>query len=276
MAKQRGTRLNGLYRAFYMVLACASVICGATWNASASDIDLGRYRLTFSEEFLDLSVSANGPGTKWIAHTPWGGDFGDAQFVDPREGFPFTVSNGVLRIEARRDADGKWQSGLLASVDSSGVGFSQQYGYFEARAKLPRGKGLWPAFWLNSVLPKGSDQPGVEVDVLEHYGHFPQHFESVINIWYPDKTKNYSHRQVHDVPAGSLYDEFRLYGVSVESEWIVVYLDRKEIWRVRTPPEHKNKLMILVNLAMGSGWPIDEAPNPSYMYVDYIRAYALR
>ena len=80
-------------------------------------IDLCAFVPTFSEEFDTLSVSPWGEnGSRWIAHTPWHGDFGDAAFADPRPGFPFRVRAGILEIEARKDADGKWQSGLLASV----------------------------------------------------------------------------------------------------------------------------------------------------------------
>ena len=100
-------------------------------------LDLSGYRMTFNEDFHNLDVSAWGPGTRWIAHTPWNGDFGDARFADPVPGFPFTVNDGRLRIEARRGEDGKWSAGLLASTDPSGAGFSQQYGYFEMRAKFP-------------------------------------------------------------------------------------------------------------------------------------------
>jgi hypothetical protein len=101
-------------------------------------LNLDGYRLTFDEDFKDseLSVSAWGPDTRWIAHTPYAGDFGDARFADPTKGFPFTVENGILRIEARK-ANGKWQSGLLSSVDRKGDGFSQKYGYFEMRARMP-------------------------------------------------------------------------------------------------------------------------------------------
>ncbi|WP_204331191.1 hypothetical protein, partial [Proteus mirabilis] len=75
---------------------------------SAEPLDLTGYTLTFAEEFDSLSVSPWGPGSRWIAHTPWNGDFGDARFVDPRPGFPFTVEDGVLKIEARKNADGAW------------------------------------------------------------------------------------------------------------------------------------------------------------------------
>src|SRR5690606_64601 len=86
--------------------------------------DLTGYTLTFSEEFDGpLDVSPFGPGTKWIAHTPYGGDFGDAEFVYSPEYNPFSIENGVLAIRAWNN--GKWRSGLLASVDTQGNGFSQ-------------------------------------------------------------------------------------------------------------------------------------------------------
>ena len=83
----------------------------------AAAIDLSSYTLTFDEEFDRLDVSSRGPGTRWIAHTPWNGDFGDAKFADPGPDFPFTVRDGILRIEARKHGGDGWQSGLLASVD---------------------------------------------------------------------------------------------------------------------------------------------------------------
>ena len=239
-----------------------------------SNIDLGQYKLTFDESFDTVDVSARGPGSRWIAHTPWAGDFGDARFVDPRHDFPFTTDSGILRIEARKNASGQWESGLLASVDPSGTGFSQQYGYFEMRAKLPAGPGLWPAFWLDSFIPKDVADPSIEIDVIEHYGQFPKAYESIVTVWPKDQTATKSsERKVHTVPAGLLSADFHTYGVSVDPEWIVFYFDRSETWRVRTPAQHKHKLMILLNLAMGAGWPITDTPNPSYMYVDYVRAY---
>lgn len=243
-------------------------------------IDLSRYELVFADEFDSLDVSATGPGTRWIAHTPWNGDFGDARFANPGPGGPFQVHGGMLSIEARKTADGSWQSGLLASVDGNGDGFSAQYGYFEIRAKLPPGKGLWPAFWLDAWKPKGSTVPSLEVDVFEHYGHFPSDYHATVHIWPTPAGEDDGARKAFqtliDVPAGSLYSGFHTYGADVEPDWITIYLDRVPRWRCPTPPVHKDKLMILVDLGMGSGWPIAESPDPSVMYVDYIRAWRRR
>ena len=241
-------------------------------------IDLCAFVPTFGEEFDTLSVSPWGEnGSRWIAHTPWHGDFGDAAFADPRPGFPFRVRAGILEIEARKDADGKWQSGLLASAAPSTVGFSQRYGYFETRAQLPPGPGTWPAFWLGTNQPEGSKEPGVEIDVFEYYGQFPNAYHSAIHVWEKvDPTKSRAEDHITDVSPGSLTNAFHTYGVDVEPDWITFYLDRRETWRVATPPELQEPLLVLVNLALGSGWPIDETPNPSIMKVDYVHAYRPR
>lgn len=241
--------------------------------AAAGEIGLSLegYRLTFDEEFDRLDVSAMGPGTRWIAHTPWNGDFGDAQFSDPTPDFPFTVADGLLRIEAKKEPDGKWRSGLLASTDPVGRGFTQKFGYFEMRAKLPSGPGLWPAFWL---IANKAPNASAEIDVLEHYGAFPDAFQSVVHVWPKmDQVKAIHETHTHRVPAGSLYSDFHNYGVLVEAEWTRFYFDRMEIWSRRTPVEHHEPMFVLLNLAMGGGWPIKDAPSPSYMYVDYVKVY---
>jgi len=240
--------------------------------SQSSDLDLSRLTMVFREDFDErLSVSPWGPNTRWIAHTPWHGDFGDAQFADPVQGFPFTVSDGLLRIEARKDSTGKWQSGLLSSADENGRGFSLQYGYFEMRAKLPPGPGVWPAFWLGTIADN-TKSPGVEVDVIEYYGHSPDGYQTNVHVWPEPEVPRYHAHDVR-VPPNSLTDGFNTYGVMVTPEWIICYLNGKEVSRDKTPAEHRRPLHVLLNLALGSGFPINDTPNPSYMYVDYVHVY---
>jgi hypothetical protein len=238
----------------------------------APTLNLKGYRMTFDEDFTEpLSVSAWGPGTRWIAHTPYAGDFGDARFADPQEGFPFIVENGILRIEARKDGE-RWRAGLLSSMDPKGNGFAQKYGYFEMRAKLPKGLGTWPAFWLlgaPSLLDKSVT--GIEIDVLEEYGVNPNVLWTNVHLWYPDKRHKADGRAYF---VTGMTDDFHRYGVMVDSNFITFYYDGIELRRVKTPPEAKVPLYMLVDLALGGGWPIDKTPNPSYMYVDYVRAYS--
>jgi glycosyl hydrolase family 16/glycosyl transferase family 1 len=257
-------------------LAAAGLAISSSFRTAQSAVDLCHSHPTFTEDFDKLSVSRWGAnGSRWIAHTPWNGDFGDASFADPQPGFPFRVENGVLDIEARKGPDGKWQSGLLASATPANTGFAQHYGYFEMRAELPPGPGTWPGFWLNSNQPHDAKEPGVEIDVVEYYGQFPDAYHSAVHVW--NKTNPKDSRvedHVTSVPYGSLTSGFHTFGVDVEADWITFYLDRRETWRIKTPPELTSDLMILVDLALGSGWPIDRTPNPSVMKIDYVHAFA--
>ena len=256
--------------------------CGQP-HAQGEALQICRYKKIWGDDFNDLSVSkSNNERTRWSAHTPWNGDFGDAKFLDPIDIYadpernePFIVKNGVLTIRARKHENGKWTSGLLSSADPTTAGFALQYGYFEARMKLPPGPGVWPAFWLAANSRKDDKTPSVEIDILEYYGQFPDSFHSVWHVW--DKTdakKNQGGEIITKVPGGSLSDSFHTYGAEVTKDWIIFYLDRREIGRKPTPPEHTKPLMMLVNLALGSGWPIDKTPNPSDLLVDYVHAFA--
>ncbi|MBM1175571.1 glycoside hydrolase family 16 protein [Microvirga arabica] len=247
------------------------LLTASTHAFGGEQIDLSRFTRTFTEDFDHLDVSARGPGTRWIARVPWGGNFGRAAFVGPTSGFPFTTDNGILRIEARQDEDGKWRSGLLASVDPSGQGFSQQYGYFEMRAKLPPGDGVWPAFWLIGI---DRSSHTAEIDVIEHHGHAQGRYTSTVHVWdRSDRKKSRSVYQRNPVPPGSLYDRFNTYGVSIDPTWIRFFFNREEVWRTQTPDQHRQPMYILLNLGLGGGFSTASTPNPSYMYVDYIHAY---
>ena len=265
-------------------IAVAAIVSGIALAAShgqaadekpsAIKLSIDDFKLTFSEEFDELNVCAWGPvnpeNCRWMAHTPWAGDFGDAAFADPEPDFPFTIKDGILRIEAKKK-NGKWYSGLMASADRSGRGFMQQFGYFEIRTKLPPGPGLWSAFWLI-----GDNDPDnrAEMDVFEHYGHAPDTLQTVFHVWKKTEKGDPSDGlKVIKVPPGSLYDTFNTYGVEIDPEWTVVYLNRKERARFKTPKKFHTPMYVLFNLALGSGWPIDKTPNPSHMYVDYVRVW---
>lgn len=235
-------------------------------------LDLEGYKITFQDEFDGfLDVSALGPGTKWIAHTPYGGDFGDSKFADPEDQFPFSVANGILQIEARKKGV-KWESGLLCSVDKNGNGFAQQYGYFEMRAKFPEGPGTWPAFWLLALQKlKDRSKMGFEVDIVEQYGREPDILHSVLHWWYPDK-KHFSYGNQFVVE--DMSKDFHIYGFLWDEMEMIWYFDGVELWRQPTPQESKTPMYVLIDLALGPGWPIDKTPNPSKMLIDYVRVYA--
>jgi len=238
-------------------------------------LNLDGYVMTFNDEFKDLSISKAGPGTRWFTATKE--NFGDARFMPQENGFPFSLAKGilpnktVLRIEAAKK-DGVWCGGIIASADPKGGGFSQKFGYFEMRAKFPKSLGMWPAFWLlgqPSLTDKSKTNP--EIDVVEWYGQLPYLVMSTLHLWPP----NGKHTAVGDhINVTGLTEEFHSYGVLIDEKNITYYFDGIQTQQQKTPEEAKVPLYMLVNLAMGGGWPIDKAVSPSYMYVDYVRAYA--
>ena len=227
------------------------------------------------EEFDRLSVSPNRIGlARWTAHTPWWGDFGDAQFTNPGRDGPFSADQGILSIQAWRDQTGKWRSGLLAAADRRGRGWGTQYGYFETRMKFPEGPGTWPAFWLMPLRAVGSVDPRLEIDVVEYYGHRTDRFHTVLHLHYEAPGKKWSEGIRTSVETDMLVNEFNTYGVDISPDWLVFFRNGEEFWRHPTPDEMDYPMYPIVNLALGSGWPIDDTPDPSILQVDYVHVYA--
>src|ERR1700733_625631 len=126
-------RLKAVRNVAIALTAVFLALASKTEAPAAEDhmLNITQYHETFSETFRGpLDVTPWGPST-WIAHTPWHGDFGDARFADPQPGFPFTTGPQGLGIIAHKNGAGKWEAGLLSSVDAYGNGFSQSGGYFE-------------------------------------------------------------------------------------------------------------------------------------------------
>jgi len=229
------------------------------------------YHMTFDEEFKTLDVSTSGPNTRWTAHTPYNGDFGDAAFGNPGPDSPFAIVPEGLRIEAKKEG-AKWRAGLLSSVDPKGQGFSQQYGYFEMCAKFPKGPGTWPAFWMCSTRGiSDHSKPSPEIDIVEQYGNAPNLLHTTVHFWGPGD-RHIAAGQVSCVE--DMSEDYHTYGLLWTRANLIWYFDGIEMYRLPTPPAANTPMYIMVNLALGSGWPIDQTPDPSDMLVKYVRVYA--
>ncbi|AYG63798.1 glycoside hydrolase family 16 protein (plasmid) [Rhizobium jaguaris] len=257
-------------------LGATLALLGSGVAAQAGDtgdeLDISKMTLTFEDNFDSLSVSPWGPGTRWIAHTPWNGDFGGARFTDPKGDFPFKTEDGMLRITAARDSKGEWRSGLLASVDAKGDGFSQQYGYFEMRARLPDGPGVWPAFWL---IGKDRSKSTAEIDVLEYYGDKPGAYSATVHVWHRGGKHDSDYSRIN-VFGDSSPTDLHTYGVKIDTDFIRMYFDGKFVWKTKVLPEHRQPMYILVNLGIVDSITKMVAPDPSFMFVDYVRAYQFK
>lgn len=179
---------------------------------------------------------------------------------------PFEVGGGKLSIRFERaparakDALGGFQyvSGLITTQPS----FSQTYGYFEIRAKLPRGKGIWPAFWL---LPKDLSWPP-EIDVMESVGD-----PSKVYATYHSNAAKIQGQEFTVTP-----EDFHTYAVAWDREHVTWFIDGRQVRREKTPADMHKPMYMLANIASGGDWagaPDATTPLPARLTIDYIRAY---
>lgn len=229
--------------------------------------------LTFAEEFNEFVWSVDGR-RGWRTNFPYGRNLPsnkEAQYYsDASVGVhPFRLQNGVLEITA---APGEnpgglpYTSGLITTRES----FAQRYGYFEMRARLPRGRGLWPAFWL---LPADRTWPP-EIDVVEMLGHTPETIYVSVH-WKADGKHTY---KGIPVKVGDVTGGFHSYAVSWRADRIRFFFDDRPIAELPTPDGLHQPMFLVVNLAVGGpgSWPgpPDAATVfPARMLVDHIRAW---
>ncbi|MDD5262304.1 MAG: family 16 glycosylhydrolase [Methylacidiphilales bacterium] len=183
---------------------------------------------------------------------------------------------------------GKWHSGNLSSMDPSGAGFAQLYGYFEIRCQMPNsGSGAWPAFWMNSRngIPAVSDGlPTEEIDMFEWYGvcNTPGNLQNFVaqntHNWNPtDNTLPHISAAQTPMPDGSYpWQGYHIYGVLVTPTNITMYIDGVQTNQCATPTSHMSApFYIMIDYALGGGWPLYGMVNNSTFLVDWVRVYSL-
>ncbi|MHB9055372.1 MAG: family 16 glycosylhydrolase [Paludibacteraceae bacterium] len=240
------------------------------------------YKLVWWDEF-DSPRLANGKtplpdNTKWWYETGAGG-WGNNELQNYIPGYSGTdtcaiISNGILKIIAKKkDSD-------VISIRMN-TKESWQYGYFEARLKMPSGKGTWPAFWM---LPKNFQSWPLdgEIDIMEYVGYDPNVIHATIH------TQAYNHSIGTQKSAQKIVQnaetEFHVYAMEWSTEKITGYIDgvayftflndnqnNKSTWPFNVP------FYLKLNLAWGGNWGgyqgIDPTILPATYEIDYIRVY---
>jgi beta-glucanase (GH16 family) len=243
-----------------------------------------RLALSFASNFADFR-SDLAEGRVWRTKYGDGRQAGEGQrtiasngemqlYVDPRLGAeigaadldPFRVADGDLAIVAKPtppDLVAKlWGRPYESGVVTTQPSFSQLYGYFEARVKLPEGKGLWPAIWM---LPADLSWPP-EIDIMESIGDPLTAYMSIHS-----KTDGAFTQTVKLPDKG-----FHTYAVSWGPQTMIFYVDGVEAARWPTPADMHKPMYMIANLAVGGQWP--GAPDastqfPAAFVVQFIRAY---
>ena len=242
-----------------------------------------KWTLTFAQEFDGTAGTA--PDKKVWTRDTGGGGFGNAEWQSYTEGNKnaFLDGKGSLVIEARKEPT-KGEDGIARDYSSArlktNASFNQAYGKFEARMKMPKGKGIWPAFWmLGDNIGKVGWPGSGEIDILEYLGH--EHNKAHGTVHGPGYSGSGGISGSIDSKA-DLSEDFHVYGIEWEPEQIRWYLDGV-LYHTVTPDSvgtnewvYDHPHFLILNLAVGGAWPGYPDANttfPQRLTVDYIRVY---
>jgi beta-glucanase (GH16 family) len=219
-----------------------------------------------------------------LDHGKWGEETGghgygnhELQFYTARPE-NVRVSNGNLVIEARRE---NWQGKHYTSARIRTAGLKERaYGRYEARIQIPRGQGIWPAFWLLGADIEKSGWPRCgEIDIMENIGKEPATVHGTIHG--PGFSGDKGFGAPNGLASGAFADGFHVYAVEWEPREIRWYRDGI-LYHVARPDLVKGEwvfdhpFFVILNLAVGGDWPGNPDASttfPQRMLVDYIRVY---
>ncbi len=255
----------------------------------ASSVVTKKMTVTFDDEFSTgtLSASGGGLGTLWRTDYGWGGNpdalasrtlpqSGEKElYVDPAMvstvtgaavGInPFSFRNNALTITAAPVPASqqsalygyKFSSGMLSTRDS----FTQTYGYFEAKMKLPAGGGGWPAFWLYSVTG------GAEIDIME--SHAADSWTATTHSFATGSEVKGS-STIYTPDLSTAWHTFGLLWTATTITW---YLDGVAVRQIATPDDMHGPMYMMLDLAMDNTTPAN-SPGAA-MSVAYVHAFSL-
>jgi len=192
------------------------------------------------------------------------------------------VENDKLIIEAHHDSIGG-KAYTSTRIKSKFKG-DWLYGRIEVKAKLPLGRGTWPAIWMLSTDWKYGGWPASgEIDIMEHVGYDPGVVHGTIHT----ETFNH-HKQTQKEGKITIADaqtEFHVYAIDWLEDRIDFYVDEKMYHSVSKGSNDTfnewpfdQRFHLIMNIAVGGGWGgtqgIDDSIWPQKMEVEYVRVYA--
>ena len=236
------------------------------------------YSLVWSDEFsgtsLDLSAWNQETGN---GANGWGNNELEYYTDNIKNTF---VSNGNLIIEARKETNNSFNytSGRMTTQNKKFF----KFGRIDIRAKLPVGKGIWPALWMLGINIPSVGWPACgEIDIMELIGTFPSKVYSTMH-WSNLNGSHASKGSEHSLSTGDFSEQFHVFSIVWEENSILSYIDDQlflttsvsDVGDADYPfnAEH----FFIFNVAVGGNWP--GSPDystvfPQRMFVDYVRVF---
>jgi beta-glucosidase len=239
----------------------------------------GEWKLIWSDEF-DAKANTPPNSESWTCETGgWGWGNAELQYYTDRLENVAHNGNGQLVITVREEnyKGNAYTSARCITMDK----FEFMYGKIEARMKLPKGQGLWPAFWmLGADFPENGWPDSGEIDIMEYVGKEPRSTHGTIHGPGYSGSSGLGLRYVFDDPVA---DDYHVFGIEWEPAVIRWYIDG-ENFHTATPDTlwgmgnwvFNHKFFLLINVAIGGHWPgppDDTTEFPQHMLIDWIRVY---
>lgn len=263
--------------AFGSLLAIFTVMAFQSVNGNEPKEEKGKWKLVWEDDFDYLGL----PDSKIWSYEEGYVRNNEAQYYTSERKENARVENGNLIIEARKD---NWNGNEITSASIHTYGKkSILYGRVEVRAKLPTGRGTWPAIWmLGNSIRNGTRWPDCgEIDIMENVGYDPDVIHANIH------TKAYNHAigtaKGNKLAVEKPYDNYYTYAVEWYPDRMEFYIDDEQYMVYKnenngtaTWPFDQPHYLIL-NLAIGGGWGgqkgIDQSIFPQKYYIDYVKVY---
>lgn len=262
---------------FGTIVMLGTSSCGVE-QTSRGPADLG-WELVWSDEF-DGAVGTRLDPEKW-AYDIGGDGWGNAQleFNTDRAENVSLDGEGNLALVAREEQYEN-NSYTSARIKTQAL-FEQAYGRVEARIKLPRGQGIWPAFWMLGADFAETGWPGCgEIDIMEFRGQEENRVHGSLHG--PGYSAAAAVTDSASLPEGdSFADDFHVFEVEWDVGRIAFLLDG-DVYQVITTSQvpgewvYDHPFFLILNVAIGGhfvGAPNDNTVFPQTMLIDYVRVY---
>ena len=260
------------------------LLFGGLWLALGAIATAGStntWTLVWSDEFAQPDGSPPNP-TNWV-HDVGAGGWGNNEL----ENYTSRTNNvriegGQLVIEARQESfsGSAYTSGRIKTQGKK----AWTQGRIEARIRIPRGKGIWPAFWSLGTEIDSAGWPACgEIDIMENIGREPDVVHGTVHG--PGYSGDHAIGGPYALPAGKTFaDDFHTYAVEWTTNQICWFVDDRSYFKIGPSDLPSGKRWVftkphflLLNLAVGGQWPgqPDETTTfPQRMTVAYVRVYA--
>jgi beta-glucanase (GH16 family) len=186
----------------------------------------------------------------------------------------YKLEKGKLIITAQK------KDNLYTSTRITTAGKREfQYGRIETRLKLPKGKGIWPAFWMlgSNIKTVGWPKAG-EIDIMEYIGKNPHTIYTTLHT--QDSHGNSVNAKVTTFP--DIEEGYHLYAIDWSKDKIEFFVDSASVYVFQPPIKNENtwpydqKFFLLINMAIGGnfgGPDVDDTIFPQQYCIDYIKVY---